>query len=215
MSFTGSWQARVAWIACAPLVVGCTTELGSGRDSGATGDGGGTMDSAVPRDAGTGPDATMPVDANVRLDAMAEPDGGSTMDTGGGPDGGPTLVCFPAAVDCTPSSVTMEDGCFDGTSCYLRMVQNGVRNVIRDRPELFMMGASCSIILDVDQFMDAVVAQVVGMGVCAIRDPNAPGEEVTVKTGNDFTENFDIVASTGCARYGDPIYTSTCTPAWW
>jgi len=60
-----------------------------------------------------------------------------------------------------------------------------------------------------------VVADVVARGHCAIRDPNAPGEEITVKRDNGFSENFDIVASTGCARSGDAIYTGYCAPAWW
>jgi hypothetical protein len=30
-----------------------------------------------------------------------------------------------------------------------------------------------------------------------------------------YDENLAIVASNGFARYGDLIYTSTCTPAWW
>jgi len=73
----------------------------------------------------------------------------------------------------------------------------------------------CPFILDVDGYMNAVVADLVGQGLCAIRDPNAPGEEVTVKTDNAFSENFDIVASSGCARYGPLIYTGYCAPAWW
>lgn len=186
----------------------CSNELGSGRDGGRR-DGGSPRDGSAPVDDGAMP----PSDGSTPADGAGPMDGGIATD--GGPDGGPPLVCFPATVDCSPSPVTMEDGCFDGTSCYLRNVQMSIRNVIAARPEIFMTTDVCEIILDVDAFMDAVVAELVAMGVCAIRDPNAPGEEVTVKTGNVFTENFDIVASTGCARLGDPIYTSTCTPAWW
>lgn len=63
--------------------------------------------------------------------------------------------------------------------------------------------------------MNAVVDRAVAGGLCCIRDPNAPGEEVTVKYSNGFTENFDLVASTGCARYGSAICTGYCAPAWW
>lgn len=63
--------------------------------------------------------------------------------------------------------------------------------------------------------MDAVVADLGGRGLCVIRDPNAPREEVTVKYSNAFAESFDIVASNGCARTGAGIYTATCIPAWW
>lgn len=54
-----------------------------------------------------------------------------------------------------------------------------------------------------------------GLGRAGTGEPNAPNEEVTVKHDNAYAENFDIVAASGCARYGDLIYTSTCTPAWW
>lgn len=130
-----------------------------------------------------------------------------------------TLDCIPEGPqDCSPGPGTGEGAeCFDGTSCYLMAVKAAVTGTIAAHPEWFSTDnpAGCPFILDVDAFMDAVVADLVAGGLCAIRDPNAPGEEVTVKHDNAFSENFDIVASTGCARYGDAIYTSTCAPAWW
>jgi hypothetical protein len=198
------------------LALGCEATIGPGSDGGARMDAGvvrpdaGGMDASVPdRDAANldaaNLDAAGSVDAPIGVDPFA-PDAGT--DSG-------VLECRPEPRDCSPSSVTMEDYCIDGVSCYLAVVQSAVRGAIMAHPEWFDSSGSCSIILDVDAFLDAVVADIVAHGVCAIRDPNAPGEEVTLKYSNAFTENFDIVASTGCARYGSAIYTSTCFPAWW
>lgn len=119
---------------------------------------------------------------------------------------------------CAPGPGTGEgDQCHDGPSCYLARVQAAVNGTIAAHPAWFRWDDAipCWIILDVDHYLDAVVADLTAHGLCAIRDPNAPGEEVTVKHDNAFTENFDIVASTGCARSGAPIYTGWCAPAWW
>ncbi len=128
----------------------------------------------------------------------------------------PVVVCPGAtAPECSPGSGTGE-GCFDATSCFLSKVQAAVNGCINDHPEWFDRSGSCAVIIcDINLFMNDVVARIVGQGLCAIRDPNAPNEEVTVKHDNAFSENFDIVASTGCARTGAAIFTSTCAPAWW
>lgn len=130
----------------------------------------------------------------------------------------PSRVCPPrgATRDCSRGTGTGEgDQCRDGPSCYVALVQRAVQDTINGNPSWFDSSGGCPRILDVPRFMDAVVASLVAQGVCAIRDPNAPNEEVTVKVDNAFSENFDIVASTGCARYGTAIYTGYCAPAWW
>jgi hypothetical protein len=139
---------------------------------------------------------------------------------GGGAGGeGGAIVCPPVGpLDCSPGTGTGEaDQCFDGVSCFLDNVQAAVTGVISAQPSWFDYNNpdNCPFILQIDSFMDAVAADLVAQGLCAIRDPNAPGEEVTVKHDNAYSENFDIVAANGCARYGDLIYTSYCAPAWW
>lgn len=146
--------------------------------------------------------------------------GGSGGGAGAGGAGGSAgVVCpSPDPLDCSPGSGTGEAGqCFDGPSCYLGAVKSAVVGVINAQPTWFDYNNpnNCPFILQLDPFLDSVVADLEAQGLCAIRDPNAPGEEVTVKHDNAFSENFDIVASTGCARYGDGIYTGYCAPAWW
>ena len=122
------------------------------------------------------------------------------------------------AKDCSPGSGTgSANECFDGPSCFVAKVQKAVNNTVAAHPTWFDYNNqwNCPNILMVDAFMIAVAADLVGQGVCAIRDPNAPGEEVTVKHDNAFSENFDIYSSAGCARSGAAIYTGYCAPAWW
>jgi hypothetical protein len=126
---------------------------------------------------------------------------------------------FTGPQDCSPGTGSGVDvDCPDTPSCHLQEVQNAVQGVISDHPDWFFFDDTipCHVITcPVGDFMDAVVAGIAAQGLCVIRDPNAPDEEVTVKYDNAFSENFDIVASTGCARYGAAIYTGCNDPAWW
>ena len=81
-------------------------------------------------------------------------------------------------------------------------VQGAINHTINNHPAWFDNNNpyGCWMILDVSAFLDTVVNRLTGQGLCAIRDPNAPNEEVTVKHDNEGAESFDIVASNGCAR---------------
>jgi hypothetical protein len=170
-------------------------------------------------DAAAHPDAAVGVDAAPSPDAAAQADAAAQVDAAPPDAGPPPHTCQPtASQDCSPGSgqATAEQ-CGDGTSCYLSNVQSAVNGTISAHPEWFSWDDQipCWIILDVDNFLNAVVAHLQGQGLCVIRDPNAYNEEITVKHDNAFAESFDIVASTGCARSGGGIYTGYCGPAWW
>lgn len=171
--------------------------------------------------------APPPNDGGVNLgDVLVAPETGADVDAAAATDTGADVasdsgahVCNTIAPkDCSPGSGTgQSDQCFNGPSCFVTNVQKAVQAVIQAHPSWFDFNNqwNCPRILDVPSFMNAVVAHLVGQGLCAIRDPNAPDEEVTVKHDNAFSENFDLVASNGCARYGSLIYTGWCSPAWW
>lgn len=207
--------ARLA-LALAFGAMACTGQIASGPLHDAGADGAGPAD-ARPGDAAPASDA--PASDGPAGDA-AVPDGSPPQQDAAPDDGpqadAPVIVCPGAtAPECSPGSGT-GDNCFDATSCFVSKVQAAVNGVINDHPDWFDRSGSCAVILcDINLFMDDVVARLVAQQLCAIRDPNAPNEEVTVKHDNAFSENFDIVASTGCARTGTAIFTSTCAPAWW
>ena len=129
---------------------------------------------------------------------------------------GPELpTCPPVGeIDCTPGPGSGEaDTCFDAPSCFLKTVQAAIKAVLAAHPEWFMHDDKGDYVLEVELYMDAVVAVVAETPLCAIRDPNA-GDEIAVKHDNEYSENFDILTADGYVRYGDGIFTGTCAPAW-
>jgi len=142
------------------------------------------------------------------------------VDEGGGEDPAPedvdgdgALSCPPPGdLDCSPGPGSGED-CIEAESCFITAVQDAVRWVIANRPELFDTSGTCEIVLDEAAYQQAVADRITDQGLCGFPDTNSV-EEVVVKYNNAYSENFDILASTGCARYGPAIYTSTCIPAW-
>jgi len=168
-----------------------------------------TFDGFEPAD-GASSDTTIATDVAETSPAEVAVD---TMPADTSPHVCPTSA---TAMNCSKGTGTGEgDQCHDAPSCYVAMVQKAVNNQVATHPEWFDTSGTCPIILNVNAFLDGVVAEIVAKGYCAIRDPNAPNEEITIKRNNAFTENFDIVASTGCARSGAAIYTGFCAPAWW
>jgi hypothetical protein len=194
---------------------GCETSLGARADTGARGDGGldATLeeahDAALER-----ADAWPDTDASVADDALAAPDAVVSPDAFVEPDAGPSCPP-PGPMDCSPGPGTGEGAeCYLGTSCFLREVQNAIRAVVDGNPSWFDASAGPTHVLEVELYMDAVVAALNAAGLCAIRDPNA-GDEIAVKWNNLASENFDILTASEDVRSGGGIYTSTCAPAWW
>jgi hypothetical protein len=69
-------------------------------------------------------------------------------------------------------------------------------------------------VLDEDAYFDGVVANLVAAGLCAERDVDDPYQQtIFVKDSNSFSEEFDLVLSTGHMRRGLGAYRTTCSPA--
>ncbi len=63
--------------------------------------------------------------------------------------------------------------------------------------------------LDPSRYHSGVAAILVTRGLCATYD----GEELGVKSSNDFNDQYDIHLSTGHVRRGESSYRATCRPA--
>jgi hypothetical protein len=123
-------------------------------------------------------------------------------------------ACPTGPRDCSPGPGSGEpDTCKKIEPCFFTAVRDSVVRVLRDHPDWVDESSGLPIVLKPEEYMNAVVAEVNGRGLCAIRDPNA-GDEVAVKRDNGFAESFDILAAAGNARWGAGIYTATCAPAW-
>jgi len=186
----------------------CETSLGARSDAGASFDAG--RDAAiVANDAPRSDEDAHAADAPAPASDAHEP-----LDAWAATDAGPTCPP-PGAMDCSPGPGTGEgDECYLGTSCFLAEVQRAIRGVVEGHPEWFDASAGPTRVLQVELYMDAVVAALNDGGLCAIRDPNA-GDEIAVKWNNAASENFDILTASEDVRSGGGIYTSTCAPAWW
>lgn len=196
------------WLLGLALVVsGCRTAEGGGDETPTANDTGVvTMDATA--EAATDASSDVAVDA---AETAADVSADMAIDTS-------PRVCPTSSTpkDCSPGTGTGEgDQCHDAPSCWVSLVQKAVNAQISAHPDWFDTSGSCPLILKLDSFLDGVVADLAAQGYCVKRDPNAPNEEITMKRDNAFTENFDIVASTGCARSGTAIYTGYCAPAWW
>ena len=204
----GSVTAAVLFLAV--CWVGCEGKVKLGRADGSV------PDSAVVDNDGAAADAALVNDAAPGVDAAPSIDAAPPMDAAPPVDAG--IVCPPTGpLDCVavwPGSYQ----CFSGTSCYVSDVQSAINRVINQNPSWFDLNhpLGCPMILvPTTDFVTAVAQDISSHGLCAVEDPNAPQEEVVVKHDNAFSENFDIVASTGCARRSAGIYTSYCVPSWW
>lgn len=195
------------------VVVACTTVGGDGNSSIS----GGVPTTTSEPDA-TGTTSTASGDGStaqasssstsVATDAGSGTSSGLPTDTTGTGD----PVCpAPGAPDCSPGPGSGE-GCSDPGSCFLPIVKDAVNATLAEHPEWFD-AVDTTLALDAEAYMNQVVANVNGAGLCAIRDPNA-GDEIAVKHDNDAAESFDVLTADGHARYGDGIYTATCSPAW-
>lgn len=157
-----------------------------------------------PEDGLAGDDASEAPPPDVAGEDAVEPDG--------------LWMCPPpGGLDCVTPGTGDGETCFDGVSCFLDEVQAAVRGVIAGHPDWFRHDDTLScdvVVVEVEVYRQAVVDALNARGdLCAIPDPNA-GDEIAIKYNNAYAENFDIHASTGCARYGAAIYNGTCYPAW-
>jgi len=68
-------------------------------------------------------------------------------------------------------------------------------------------------VLDAKAYVNAVVAAIVANGDCAEPDYDHPNEVIHVKDTNDFSEQFDLILSSGYMRRGIGAYRQSCSPA--
>lgn len=187
---------------------GSNSSFASGVTIGTTAPGTGTSETAGSESgdgsSSSGSTSIDPTTTTTSTTTSGAVDSGSTAETAGEC---PAL----GGQDCTPGDGSGE-GCADVGSCFIDIVQGSVQAVIAAHPEWFD-AVDATLVLDAESYMNAVVDDVNAQGVCAIRDPNA-GDEIAVKHDNAFAESFDILTADGHARYGELIYTATCSPAW-
>jgi hypothetical protein len=126
-------------------------------------------------------------------------------------------TCNPTGpLDCSPSQVGNNYVCLDLPSNFNKQVTAAVQAVMAQNPSWFdtsMGSPCCPLCTQPNMFMDAVVAQIQTMGLCAARDPNDADHEIAVKLDNSCDEGFAVLTSSNIVRNPAKL-TYTCVPAW-
>ena len=67
---------------------------------------------------------------------------------------------------------------------------------------------------DKEAYMEGIVANVRAAGLCAERDPDDGAQEtIRIKSENDFSEDYDVLLSSGHMRRGGGAYRASCIPS--
>jgi hypothetical protein len=154
-----------------------------------------------------------------------------SLSCGGGPaavpNPTPTPTKPPAATPTTPpvavcpyGNGSMDATCEQGhQSQFQDQVQAAIDSAIQQHPELFDKsrsnpdGSQQYKILDLDGYMNALVATLSLQGFCAEREVYEPGtNRIHVKNSSQFSEDFAVYTSAGYIRR-DRCYVQTCNPS--
>jgi hypothetical protein len=126
------------------------------------------------------------------------------------PGGGPEASSCPLGPGTTNTSCSSRLG-----SSHLAEVQGAIDRLVRVRSELFDLeddsgeGTGQYRVLDRDAYLDAVVGELSGTGLCAQRAYDR--QTIQVKDSNDLSEDFDVLTSRGYIRRN--AYLTSCQPA--
>jgi hypothetical protein len=124
-----------------------------------------------------------------------------------------TTTTLPAASQGCRLPSSRRDFCHYNNSTFVPDVERAIARVQRELPEMFDFaqsnGGLSFRVLDVPRYHHAVVQALRDTGLCAIFD----GEEVAVKSSNDFSDQYDIITAADFVRWGDGAYAATCQPA--
>jgi len=133
-----------------------------------------------------------------------------TPPTGGG--GNPGATC-----SIGPGDLNAE--CAKTGSKLLQAVLDAMDLLVEQKPAIFDKedeagsGTKQYRVLDKEAYLNGLVANLIAAGYCSERDPDDGNyERILLKNENGFSENFDVLASSGHMRRGGS-YFETCTPA--
>ena len=129
------------------------------------------------------------------------------------PTPSPTASATPAATSCRYGMGTVDADCLRQTPAFLGDVDAAINLLGQQHPELFNFndtsGEGAWRVLDADRYYAGVIANLQARDFCAGFDL----QNLQVKSSNAFSEDYDILLSSGFIRRGASSYRQTCTPA--
>jgi hypothetical protein len=121
---------------------------------------------------------------------------------------------------CPLGKGDIDASCNRTHSALLAEVETAMDALVQQKPQIFdlndeyMPGTRSYKVLDMEAYMDGLVRYLRAAGLCAQRDPDdALQQTILVKNAPDFSEEFDVILSTGHMRRGSGAYRATCNPS--
>jgi hypothetical protein len=119
-----------------------------------------------------------------------------------------------AGSTCTLGKGTADTSCYKTTNTFGQQVDEAIDLLVKQRPELFDLtdqrGPGGYLVKDFDAYYAGVVKNLQALpGTCAGFDY----QYLNVKNSQEFSDQFDILASSGHARRGESTYQGSCFPA--
>ena len=110
--------------------------------------------------------------------------------------------------------------CSEGRTALLGDLEEAMSLLIQQKPQIFDLseevapGTKSYRVLDREAYMEGLVANLRAAGLCAERDPDDGDQEtILAKDSSDFSEEFDVLLSSGFMRRGAGAYRKTCSPS--
>jgi hypothetical protein len=125
----------------------------------------------------------------------------------------PSATPTPVATSCRYGMGTVDTSCARHVPVFVEDVDGAINLLGDQHPEIFnkndTAGTAQWRVLDTERFIAGVVANLQARDYCAGFDL----QNVQVKNSNSFSEDYDILLSTGYVRRGASTYRQTCQPA--
>jgi hypothetical protein len=154
------------------------------------------------------PVIVIPVPAATPPPAAPAPNNPTPAPGGGGGGGGGGTCAIPPG--------TWNENCSMQAQTFLGRVEAAIDEVIRTDPQAFNFNrtrggcGNCYQVTDPTRYVNRVAQAITKNGVCGYYD----GEELGVKSSNQFNDQYDILTSDNFIRRQGGSYRSTCRPAW-
>ena len=160
------------------------------------------------------PTVTVPIPVVVTPIELPQPQSPAPTPTPNEPESSPTPDPSGGGTvpqSCAPAPAPGNERCpREDRSDFLGLVESAYDSLIAQHPNWFSgKGTSATLNISSEDWTWAVVNEVRRKGYCA----GIYAEEVSVRTSKAYSENFDVVTSSGTVRRGEGAYRSTCYPA--
>ena len=121
----------------------------------------------------------------------------------------------PQTQGCSLPAGTWNENCSMQSQSFLGRVEAAIDEVIASEPNVFDTSrtrgcANCYFVRDPTRYVTRVAQVITRNGICGYYD----GEELAVKSSNQFNDQYDILTSDMFIRRQGGSYRSTCRPAW-